>query len=208
MAIDPPALNRASTALARLAVVGGAALVVTGVPLILVYEPEGGTSWLRTLHSLSSMLFLGAGAGMLLVAVGAALIRDRTWVGWPLALAAFAVAGAGAFTGQLIAWDSLTTGAATVIRSARGVVDALADDVRQVVVNGTGQSQSTYLSWTLLHLAVVPAATVGVGWLVWRRWTSWNAEQEGPAPDSASPVSAPPASRGASEPDPGGSGAH
>jgi quinol-cytochrome oxidoreductase complex cytochrome b subunit len=172
MAIDAQALNRAATLLGRLAALAAGALVVTGVPLILLYRPDGGTLWLRTLHSLSSTLFLGAAAGLLVVAVVAAVIRTRTWTGWPLALAAFAVAAAGSFTGNLVAWDQLGLWAVTVGGSYSGVIDPLSDEVRFIVVGDVELSQGTYLAWTVAHLVVVPVAAALVGWLVWRRYAA------------------------------------
>ena len=55
---DPDELNRVVAMLARLAAVAGAALVVTGVPLLFLYDPDG-AGWLSGLHSLASALLLG-----------------------------------------------------------------------------------------------------------------------------------------------------
>ena len=177
MAVDAQALNRAATVLSRLAALAAGALVITGVPLILLYRPDGGASWLRTLHSLSSTLFLGAAAGLLVVAVVAAVIRTRTRTGWPLALAAFAVAAAGSFTGNLIAWDQLALWAVTVGGSYSGVIDPLSDEVRFIIVGDLELSQ------TLAHLVAVPAAAALVGWLVWRRHAAGARDAPAPGAD-------------------------
>ncbi len=197
MAVDAQALNRAATMLSRLAALAAGALVVTGLPLILLYRPVGGASWLRTLHSLSSSLFLGAAAGLLLVAVVAAVIHTRTWTGWPLALAAFAIAAAGSFTGNLIAWDQLGLWAVTVGGSYRGVIDPLSDEVRFIIVGDVEVSQGTYLAWTLAHLVVVPAAAALVGWLVWGRYAAGAHDAPAPGADGGG-VRAPEAEPGQS----------
>lgn len=175
MAIDPAVLYRAPVILGRLAAVGAAGLAVTGVPLMVLYEPRGGAAWLRTLHSASSTLFLGATAGLLLVAAVVAIARHRTWLGWPLALGAFAAAAVGSFTGQLLAWDMLALTAVTVGETYRGVIDPLTADVRFVIVGSAEVSQRAYLGWLLVHLVVVPAAATLVGRSLWRRWRRWRA---------------------------------
>ncbi len=178
-------LDRASVTLGRLAAVGAAGLVVTGVPLVVLYQPRGGAAWLRTLHSASSVLFLGATAGLLLASAVVAISRRRTWVGWPLALGAFAAAAAGSFTGQLLAWDMLALTGVTVGESYRGVIDPLTGDVRFIVVGSAEVSQGTYLAWLLVHLLVVPAAVVLVGRSVWRRWRAWDAATAPASTDAA-----------------------
>jgi quinol-cytochrome oxidoreductase complex cytochrome b subunit len=175
--VDPIAMNRASAVLARLAAVAAGALIVTGAPLIFVYQPRGGVHWLSTLHALASMLFLGAAAGMLVTALAAAWARDSTWAGSALALAALAVAAGGAFTGQLIAWDMLGLRAVTVGDQYRGMLDAVGDDVRFVLVGGTEIAPDVLLRWTLVHVLVVPAVAIVVGRLLWARLRSWAAEE-------------------------------
>ena len=170
--VDPVAMNRASALLARLAAVGAAGLVLTGVPLLFVYEPSGGLHWLSTLHGLASMLFLGAAAGLLLAALAAAWARDRTWAGWALGLAAFVVAGAGALTGQLIAWDALDP--ASLGDGARGMFDPLADDVQSVVVGGTHLEPGVLARWTFVHALLVPVLVVAVGRPLWSRLRGWE----------------------------------
>lgn len=172
-------MNRASAVLARLAAVGGAALVVTGLPLIFLYEPRGGFHWLSTLHGLASMLFLGSTAGLLLAALAAARVRRRTWASWPLALAAFVVAGAGAITGQLIAWDQLGLWAVSAGADGRGMLDAFGDDVRFVLVGGAEVDPSVLLRWTLVHVLAVPAVAVLVGRQLWRRVRGWESAEQG-----------------------------
>jgi hypothetical protein len=177
--VDVVAMNRASAVLARLAAVGAGALVVTGVPLLFLYEPDGGARWLGTAHGLASMLFLGATAGLLLAALAAAWARDRTWATWPLALGAFVVAGAGAITGQLIGWDQVVPDGATAADDgARGMFDAVAGDVRVVVVGGAEVDPGVLVRWTLVHVVVVSAVAVILGRLLWLRLQAWTAAEE------------------------------
>jgi quinol-cytochrome oxidoreductase complex cytochrome b subunit len=177
VAIDPAALNRATAWLARLAGVAFAALAVTGVPLIFLYRPNQG-EWLSGLHALASALFLGAAAAMAVVALVGVVTRHRSWAGWVLPVAAFAVAAVGAFTGPPLAWDQLALRAVTVGDSYRGVLDPLGGDVRFVIVGDADVSQGTYLAWLLVHVLAVPAAAVAVGLPLWRRWRA--AERDDP----------------------------
>jgi quinol-cytochrome oxidoreductase complex cytochrome b subunit len=168
MARDPVALNRAAAWLARLLAVALAALVVTGLPLILLYQPRGAWAWLSTAHSLASSLFLGAAVAMLALALAVAFARTPPWAGWFLTLGVVVVAVAGSFTGQLLAWDQLGLEAVQV-GSYRGMLDPLGGNVRFLTIGGTEVSQGSFLAWLLVHLVAVPAAAVAVGLPLWRR---------------------------------------
>jgi hypothetical protein len=194
MAVDVTTLNRASSALVRFAAVGAAGLVATGVPLLVVYRPEGGTSWLSTLHTLSSMLFLGATAGVLFAALGAVVLRGaRTWLGWPLAVAAFAVAAAGAVSGPFLSWDGIGLASVMVGREIRGVIPPFFDDVRFFAVGDAELSPRAYLAWLVVHAALVPLAAAAVWRAARPRLHAWlrtedlaaGADQEGPAGERA-----------------------
>jgi quinol-cytochrome oxidoreductase complex cytochrome b subunit len=167
VALDPATLNRATAWLVRLAAVAFAALVVTGLPLAVLYGPDD-VEWLSGLHALASTLFLGAAAAMALVALAGALMRHRPWAGWVLPAAALAVAAVGAFTGPLLAWDALGL-EAVMLADFRGVLDPLGGDVRFVIVGDTEVSQGTYLTWLLVHVIAVPVGAVAVGLPLWRR---------------------------------------
>jgi quinol-cytochrome oxidoreductase complex cytochrome b subunit len=180
MARDPVALNRAAAWLARLLAVALAALVVTGLPLILLYQPRGAWAWLSTAHSLASSLFLGAAAAMLALALAVAFARTAPWAGWFLTLAV-----AGSFTGQLLAWDQIALKAVTVGSSYRGMLDPLGDDVRFLIIAGTEVSQGSFLAWLLVHVVAVPAAAVAVGLPLWRRMREDESVESGGLDGSA-----------------------
>jgi quinol-cytochrome oxidoreductase complex cytochrome b subunit len=185
MARDPVALNRAAAWLARLLAVAMAALVVTGLPLILLYQPRGGWSWLSTAHSLASSLFLGAAVAMLALALAVAFARTPPWAGWFLTLGVMVVAVAGSFTGQLLAWDQLGLDSVTVGSSYRGMLDPLGDDVRFLIISGTEVSQGSFLAWLLVHVVAVPAAAVAVGLPLWRRMREDESAESGGLDGSA-----------------------
>jgi hypothetical protein len=194
MAVDVTTLNRVSSALVRFAAAGAAGLVATGVPLLVVYRPKGGTSWLSTLHTVSSMLFLGATAGILLAALAAAVLRGgRTWLGWPLAMAAFAVAAAGAVSGPFLSWDGIGLASVRVGRDLRGVIPPFFDDVRFFVVGDAELSPRAFLAWLIVHAALLPLAAVAVWRAARPRLHAWlrtedvaaGADQEGSAGERA-----------------------
>jgi hypothetical protein len=168
MAVDVRIWHTVAVTVARVGAVAAAAVVVSGVPLIWLYEPDGGASWLTGLHRLSGTLLLGAAAGLVVAAVGAAAGRHRIGVPWPLAVAALAVAVAGSITGQLIGWDQVAVSAVDAPDTTRGVFAAIGDDVRFVLVGGTELSPGTFLALVVAHLVAVPAAAVGLGWWWWR----------------------------------------
>jgi quinol-cytochrome oxidoreductase complex cytochrome b subunit len=175
-------------ALGLLLVIGGAGLAVTGVPLIFLYRPDDPVTgdradlwWLRGTHSVASMLFIGAVAGIVAVVVVAAVRRLRVPPGWFVGLAALLVALLGLMSGQLIAWDRLVVEPPTDGSDARGIVDALSDDVRSVVVNGAGVSRGAYAAWAGVHVVAVPLLALALAGIVHRR------ARYGRPPDEASP---------------------
>jgi quinol-cytochrome oxidoreductase complex cytochrome b subunit len=155
-------------------------LVVTGLPLVWLYQPDPAGSgrgdfwWLRGAHEVSAALALGAMAGVLVVlAVGAAR-RLRVAPGWPLAIGAFVVVLVGQLSGQVLPWDQLGLRAVTVGSDIRGIDDVLfGGDVRFVIVDGTELGVGTYRIWSVVHLVVVPLAAAGLIWLV-RRFRAWG----------------------------------
>ena len=82
------------------------------------------------------------------------------------------VAGAGALTGQLIAWDALDP--ASLGDGARGMFDPLADDVQSVVVSGTHLEPGVLARWTFVHAPLVPVLVVAVGRPLWSRLGGWE----------------------------------
>lgn len=161
---DATELNRVLSTLARLAAVAAIVLVATGVPLLVAYDPDG-PGWLSGLHSLASALLVGCAAGAIACLAGAALKRARTWVGWPLALGGLAVSVAGMASGQLLRWTSVRP----ADPDARGLFGPLGGAVDEVQVGGTHLSQGSFLAWALVHVVVVTAAGVAVGWSIRRR---------------------------------------
>lgn len=167
---DPDELNRVVATLVRLAAVAGALLVVTGVPLLFLYDPDG-AGWLSGLHSLASALLLGCAVGGVACAAGAAMRRARSWLGWPLTLAGLAVVVAGMVSGQLVRWTAVRpedTG-------ARGVFGPLGGAVEAVRVGGADLSQGTFLVWVIVHVVVVTVLAVVVGRAVRGRHGRWAA---------------------------------
>jgi hypothetical protein len=191
--ISADALAGITRALGWLLVIAGAGLTTTGVPLIFVYRPDDPVTgdrsdvwWLRGAHSITSMMFIGAAAGIVAV-LGMALVRRlRVPPGWFAALGALLVALLGLMSGQLVAWDRLVMKSVTDGSGVRGVVDALSDDVRSVVVDGTGVSRGAYAAWAGVHMLAVPLLALGLAGIVRRRGRSGEAHGE-PASEADGP---------------------
>ena len=180
-------------ALGWLLVIGGVGLAATGVPLIFLYRPDDpvtgdrpGLWWLRGAHSGASMLFIGAAAGIVAVLAVAFVRRLRVPPGWFIGLAALLIALLGLMSGQLIAWDRLVLEPSTDGSHPRGIVDALSDDVRSVVVDGAGVSRGAYAAWAGVHVVVVPLLALGLAGVVRRRARQQRAPDE-PPPEADGP---------------------
>lgn len=162
-------------ALAWLLAIAAAGLVVSGLPLIWLYEPDppgasrGGFWWLREAHAVAATMLLGAVAGIIVVLAVAAVRHVRVPPGWLVAVGAFVVAGLGQISGQLVAWDQLASSSGVVADEVRGVVDALSDDVRFRVIDGTQVSRGMYATWAGVHVLVVPVIALALGWFARRR---------------------------------------
>jgi hypothetical protein len=174
--VSADSLAGLTRALGWLLVIGGAGLAATGVPLIFLYRPDDPVTgdradlwWLRGAHSVTSMLFIGAAAGIVAVLAVAFVRRLRVPPGWFVGLAALLVALLGLMSGQLIAWDRLVPEPSTDGSDARGIVDALSDDIRSIVVDGAGVSRGAYAAWAGVHVVAVPLLALGLAGIVRRR---------------------------------------
>jgi hypothetical protein len=174
--VSAESLAGLTRALGWLLVIGGAGLAATGMPLIFLYRADDPVTgdrpdlwWLSGAHSVASMLFIGAAAGIVAVLAVAFVRRLRVPPGWFIGLSALLVALLGLMSGQLIAWDRLVPEPFTDGSDAQGIVDALSDDVRSVVVNSAGVSRGAYVAWAGVHLVVVPVLALGLAEIVRRR---------------------------------------
>jgi hypothetical protein len=195
--VSAEALAGITRALGWLLVIGGAGLVTTGVPLIFLYRPDDPVTgdrsdfwWLRGAHGVTSTLFLGAAAGIVAVLAVASVRRLRVPPGWLAGLGALLVALLGLMSGQLIAWDRLVLESVTDGSDVRGIVDALSDDARSVVVNGTEVSRGAYAAWAGVHVLVVPLLALGLAEIVRRRARHRPAPDE-PAREANGPMERP-----------------
>jgi hypothetical protein len=190
--VSAESLAGLTRALSWLLVIGGAGLAASGVPLIFLYRPDDpvtgdrpGLWWLSGAHSVASMLFIGAAAGIVAVLAVAFVRRLRVPPGWFIGLAALLIALLGLMSGQLIAWDRLVLEPFTDGSDARGIVDALSDDVRSVVVDGAGVSRGAYAAWAVVHVVAVPVLALGLAGIV-RRARQQRAPGE-PPPEADGP---------------------
>jgi hypothetical protein len=166
--VSAESLAGITRALGWLLVIAGAGLVATGVPLVFLYRPDG-VGWLRGAHNATSIMFLGAAAGMVAV-LGVAFVRRlRVPPGWSVALGLLAIALVGLVSGQLIAWDRLVSDDLVLRIGSRGIVDALSGDVGSIVVGDAEVSRGAYTAWAAVHVLAVPLLVLGLGWFVRRR---------------------------------------
>ena len=174
--VRPPLEQRAATLLVRLAAVGLAIVVVTGIPLIWRYHP-GDIVGLRAIHVLGSTLLLGAVGALALVTSVAAFRRRPVWTGWGVAFAGFAAAALGSFSGSVIAWDLLVVrNGTTAADLRRGAFAPLSDGVHRVIVGTSQMSPGTYRLWLAVHVLLVSALAALALWLVRRRMAPRSAE--------------------------------
>jgi hypothetical protein len=162
---DADDLRRVATTLGQLAAVATGVLVLTGVPLVVAYDP-GAPGWLSGLHGLASALLLGSSVGLLGCVAVARVRRAPIAVGLLMAFAGLAVAVAGAATGQVLRW----TGLEPPDDGARGLIGPLTGDAEAVIVGSGELSPGGFLLWSLVHVVVVPASVGGVTvWFLRRR---------------------------------------
>jgi len=147
----------AARALGVVLIASSVALGATGVPLIWRYAPPV-HSGLRAAHAAAAVLFLCSTIALLCVMLVRRLAtRRRPSSGWAGA-AVVVAAVVGILTGRVIAWDWIGLRAVTVGSNSRGVLRAgFSDQVRFVVIDGTEVAPSTYRSWVIVHLVLLPA---------------------------------------------------
>lgn len=152
-------------------------LGLTGLLLTVSYRPTASHVWdeeLRTrygirddrslMSTIQDMHGWSAGALALsaivlaVVAVGRRRARGGIFAGGALLLAI-----AGAYTGLLIAYDQIALEAVTVGESWTGVMKAaLSDRVRFLIIDGRRIEPGTFRFWVIVHIALLPLATLGV----------------------------------------------
>lgn len=148
----------AARALGVVLIASSVALGATGVPLIWRYAPPV-HSGLRAAHAAAAVLFMCSTIALLCVMLVRRLATQRRpSSGWVAGVALVVAAVVGILTGRMIAWDWIGLRAVTVGSNSRGVLRAgFSDQVRFVVIDGTEVTPSTYRSWVIVHLVLLPA---------------------------------------------------
>lgn len=120
-------------------------------------------AWVRSVHAITSGLFLLAAILLAGLCVTEIVQRDRRSVRRFVAPAAFVVlAFVASFTGFLLPWDQLALKAVTVNGNFRGLWDAaFGDNVRFVLINSREITQATLRNWLVVH-CVLPVLLAGV----------------------------------------------
>jgi cytochrome b6 len=159
----------------------GAVLVLTGVPLIWWYEPQGAprspfaadvAEWpylLQDVHRWASYFFVQAALVLLVLTVVAAFADRRVRPRWPAAVGVTLFALAASFTGYLLPWDQLGLRAVTVGTRIRGVTAAWHSDAGFMLMDGVEVPLATYRFWVIVHTVALPLL-LAAGWWAYRRY--------------------------------------
>jgi len=159
-------------------------MVVTGVLMILVYEPTPDLAYQSVAGLESSYLFGGLvrnihhwSANILVAVVLAHMLRvflTGGWHGprrfnWVIGLALLALVLAANFTGYLLPWDQLAYWAVTICTSMLGYVPGIGGWLQGVARGGPEISRATLVIFYAFHTTLIPVALVlTMGFHFWR----------------------------------------
>lgn len=155
--IDVDRLGRVVVTLGQVAALAVVVLVLTGVPLAFVYDPDGG-GVLAGLHSLASALLVGCAAGILACVVVARVRRSALWVGLSLSIVGMLIVAGGVVSGQYLRWSAVRPADG----GARGLTGPLGGGVDAVVVGDAELSPGAFGLWSVVHIVAVSAALAAV----------------------------------------------
>ncbi len=157
-------------------------LVVTGVLMLLVYQPSEHAydsvvalstevpfgRWVRNIHYLSAnLLVVIALLHLLRVALTGGFGPGRR-LNWIVGLALFVLVLAANFTGYLLPWDQLAFWAVTICTSMLGYIPLCGVWLQELVRGGGEIGPATLSVFFVLHVAVIPGALCVL--LLWHFW--------------------------------------
>lgn len=161
-----------SNAALAAALVTGAILALTGIPLAIFYKPTpaggdpfGGPDaslidWVRFAHQWAGRLFILALIVLLAIFVMRALSETHRVMTVVAPAAACILAGLAWFTGELLPWDLIIANEAPVNGDTMGYQAAFRDDVTRVVAGGREVLVNDLGIYLAAHLVIVPALLV------------------------------------------------
>jgi quinol-cytochrome oxidoreductase complex cytochrome b subunit len=172
-------------------------LVASGVYLMFFYVPSPASAYgdiqtiqteiafgqyIRNVHRWSAhLMVLAVAAHMARVFYRGAYKPPREF-NWVIGVVLLVLTLLLSFTGYLLPWDQLAYWAVTVGTSMADFVPFIGDASRTMLLGGDEVGSATLLRFYVLHVAVLPAALVGVVTIHLWRWRkdSMLDQEEGP----------------------------
>lgn len=164
-------------------------LLLTGVLLLLAYEPTVGQAYdsilvltrdvpfgrfVRNIHHISANLLVGITLLHLLRVAATGAFGPGRRLNWILGLALFVLVLAANFTGYLLPWDQLAYWAVTICTSMLGYVPLAGGWLMALFRGGRDIGQPTLANFFVLHVAAFPGLL-----LVFLAWHFWLVRRAG-----------------------------
>ncbi len=190
-----------SWGLGGMAVMLAGLLLLSGMLLLLVYQPSTEHAyrsiltittqipfglWVRNTHYLSAnLLLIIAGLHCIRVILTGAFGPGRQ-LNWMIGLLLFLLISAANFTGYLLPWDQLSYWAVTICTSMLGYIPLYGDQLQKLFLGGVAIGPSTLSNFFVLHVALIPSVLVTMMfwhfWLVRRAGGLVQAPSQNPSP--------------------------
>ena len=154
-----------------------ASLVISGIYLMFFYVPSPNSAYgniqslqtevafgqyIRNVHRWSAhLMVLAVAAHMARVFYRGAYKAPREF-NWVIGVVLLVMTLLMSFTGYLLPWDQLAYWAVTVGTAMAGFVPVIGGTVEEILLGGPTVGSATLLRFYVLHVAVLPAAIVGL----------------------------------------------
>lgn len=154
-----------------------ASLVASGIYLMFFYVPSPAQAYtdiqtiqtevafgqyVRNVHRWSAHLMVIAVAAHMARVFYRGAYKAPKEFNWVIGVVLLVITLLLSFTGYLLPWDQLAYWAITVGTSMAGYVPYIGDTVQEILLGGSTVNSATLLRFYVLHVAVLPAALVGV----------------------------------------------
>jgi quinol-cytochrome oxidoreductase complex cytochrome b subunit len=160
-------------------------LIASGVYLMFFYVPSPANAYgdilflqtsvafgqfIRNIHRWSAHLMVLAVAAHMAKMFYRGAYKTPREFNWVVGVVLLVLTLLLSFTGYLLPWDQLAYWAVTVGTSMADFVPFIGDTVRAMLLGGTEVGAQTLLRFYVLHVAVLPAALIGLLMLHLWRW--------------------------------------
>jgi len=172
-----------SWGLGGMAVMLAGLLFLTGILLLLVYQPSTDLAyssiltltrevpfglWVRNIHHWSANLLVIITLLHLLRVVLTGAFGPRRRLNWVIGLALLFLLLAANFTGYLLPWDQLAFWAVTICTSMLGYLPLFGPWLQELFRGGAEIGPATLANFFVLHVAVIPGSLFIL--LLWHFW--------------------------------------